>query len=59
MSLQPKIVGERHYSIISDYIGRPVQVYDDKGNVVWLADYDIYGNLRILHGRGSSFLSAS
>ena len=45
-----KIVGERHYSIISDYIGRPVQAYDDNGNIVWQADYDIYGNLRNLHG---------
>ena len=45
-----KIVGDTHYSIISDYIGRPVQTYDDKGNIVWQADYDIYGNLRNLHG---------
>ena len=45
-----KIVGDRHYSIVSDYIGRPVQAYDDKGNVVWQVDYDIYGNLRNLHG---------
>ena len=45
-----KIVCERHYSIISDYIGRPVQAYDDNGNIVWQADYDIYGNLRNLHG---------
>ena len=45
-----KIVGDKHYSIISDYIGCPVQAYDDKGNVVWQADYDIYGNLRNLHG---------
>ena len=45
-----KIVGERHYSIISDYIGRPVLAYDDNGNIVWQADYDIYGNLRNLHG---------
>ena len=45
-----KIVGDRHYSIISDYIGRPVQAYDDNGNIVWQADYDIYGNLRNLHG---------
>ena len=44
-----KIVGERHYSIISDYIGRPVQAYDDNGNIVWQADYDIYGNIRNLH----------
>ena len=45
-----KIVGERYYSIISDYIGHPVQSYDDNGNVVWQADYDIYGNVRNLHG---------
>ncbi|VTY04951.1 Putative deoxyribonuclease RhsC [Prevotella melaninogenica] len=45
-----KIVGERHYSIISDYIGRPVQAYDDNGNIVWQADYDIYGDLRNIKG---------
>ena len=45
-----KIVGDRHYSIVSDYIGRPVQAYDDNGNIVWQADYDIYGNVRNLHG---------
>ena len=45
-----KIVGDRHYSIVSDYIGRPVQAYDEKGNIVWQADYDIYGNVRNLHG---------
>jgi len=45
-----KIVGDRHYSIINDYIGRPVQAYDDNGNIVWQADYDIYGNIRNLHG---------
>ena len=45
-----KIVGDRRYSIISDYIGRPVQAYDDNGNIVWQSDYDIYGNLRNLHG---------
>ena len=45
-----KIVGDKHYSIISDYIGRPVQAYDDDGNIVWQADYDIYGNVRNLHG---------
>ena len=47
-----KIVGDTHYSIISDHIGRPVQAYDDNGNVVWQTDYDIYGNLRNLHGCG-------
>ena len=45
-----KLVDDKHYSIISDYIGRPIQAYDEKGNIVWQADYDIYGNLRNLHG---------
>ena len=26
-----------------DNVGRPVQAYDEKGNIVWQADYDIYG----------------
>ncbi|WP_346748067.1 RHS repeat domain-containing protein [Prevotella jejuni] len=25
-------------------------MYDDNGNIVWQADYDIYGNVRNLHG---------
>ena len=45
-----KLVDDKHYSIVSDYIGRPVQAYDDNGNIVWQADYDIYGNVRNLHG---------
>ena len=45
-----KIVGDKHYSIVSDYIGRPVQAYDDNGNFVWQADHDIYGNVRNLYG---------
>ena len=45
-----KLVDDKHYSIISDYIGRPAQAYDDNGNIIWQADYDIYGNLRNLHG---------
>ena len=45
-----KLVDDKHYSIISDYIGRPVQAYDDNGYIVWQADYDIYGNLRNLNG---------
>ena len=43
-----KLVDDKHYSIVSNYIGRPVQAYDD--NIVWQADYDIYGNVRNLHG---------
>ena len=40
-----KLVGGKRYGIVSDYIGRPVQAYDEHGTPVWQADYDIYGNL--------------
>ncbi|WP_169051681.1 hypothetical protein [Flavobacterium sp. H122] len=36
-----KIQGEERFSIISDYIGRPVQCYNEKGALVWETDYDI------------------
>lgn len=40
----------RIYSIISDYIGRPVQAFDKTGSLIWETDYDIYGRLRNLQG---------
>ncbi|KQO22483.1 hypothetical protein ASF10_08895 [Flavobacterium sp. Leaf82] len=45
-----KIIGEHKFSIINDYIGRPIQVYNEVGDVVWETDYDIYGGLRNLKG---------
>ena len=45
-----KLVGGKRYGIVSDYIGRPVQAYDEHGTPVWQADYDIYGNLLNLNG---------
>lgn len=45
-----KLVNNERFSIVSDYLGRPVQVFDDTGQVVWQTDYDIYGGLRNLEG---------
>lgn len=45
-----KIQGEKKYSIISDYVGRPIEAYDWEGSKVWETDYDIYGKLRHLKG---------
>ncbi|WP_082036998.1 HNH/ENDO VII family nuclease [Flavobacterium sp. MEB061] len=45
-----KIVGDEKISIINDYIGRPIQAYNEKGDLVWETDYDIYGDLRNLKG---------
>ena len=41
-----KIQDGESYTIISDYMGRPVEAYDSYGTIVWQGDYDIYGNLR-------------
>ena len=45
-----KIVGERRYSIISDYLGTPVEAYDEEGRRVWARELDIYGRVRIEQG---------
>ena len=45
-----KLINGERYSIASDYIGRPVQCFDDTGEVVWETDYDIYGRLKDLKG---------
>ncbi|MFT9820081.1 hypothetical protein [Lysinibacillus sp. NPDC056185] len=38
-----KITNEGNYSIISDYLGTPVEAYDEVGNKIWSAELDIYG----------------
>ncbi len=45
-----KIAGGRSYSIVSDYIGRPTNVFDEDGECVWQAEFDIYGRIRNLKG---------
>ena len=40
------MLGDKSYSIISDYLGRPAQAYDDKGELVWQVEFDIYGRIR-------------
>ncbi|MCC9073889.1 hypothetical protein LNQ49_20090 [Flavobacterium sp. F-65] len=45
-----KIIEGAKYSIINDYIGRPIQVYSEVGQLVWETDYDIYGGLKDLKG---------
>ncbi len=41
-----KLVGDEVYSIVSDYLGTPIQAYDRTGNQVWERELDIYGKLR-------------
>ena len=41
------------FSIVSDYLGTPIQAYDKQGNKVWEQELDIYGRQR---KRPSSFI---
>ena len=45
-----KITNEGNYSIISDYLGTPVEAYDEQGNRVWSAELDIYGRVKEFTG---------
>ena len=36
--------------IISDYLGTPVEAYDEEGQRVWARELDIYGRVRIEQG---------
>ena len=45
-----KLINGERYSIVSDYIGRPVHCFDDNGEMVWETDYDVYGRLKKLNG---------
>lgn len=40
-----KIQGEKSCSIVSDYLGTPIQMYDEQGNKVWDCTLDIYGKV--------------
>ncbi len=45
-----KITNEGNYSIISDYLGTPVEAFDEQGNRVWSAALDIDGRVMELIG---------
>ena len=41
-----KIEDGKLQSIITDYLGTPVEMFDKDGNQSWSVDYDIYGKIR-------------
>jgi RHS repeat-associated protein len=49
-----KILNGNTYSIITDHLGTPHSMFDEKGNKVWEGILDIYGRSRTLHGNGSA-----
>lgn len=49
-----KITEEKQYSIITDYLGTPVQMYDEQGTLSWQAQLDVYGKVRTFEGSSLS-----
>ncbi|MGY3187371.1 RHS repeat-associated core domain-containing protein [Lysinibacillus sp. TE18511] len=45
-----KFTNKGNFSIISDYLGTPVEVYNEEGNTVWSAELDIYGRVKEFTG---------
>lgn len=44
-----KVENNKVQSIITDYLGTPVEMFDADGNQTWSVDYDIYGKVRKQH----------
>ena len=49
-----KIVDGEQFSIITDYLGTPVEMYNIQGEKTWQAEYDIYGKIRTFEGSSLS-----
>ena len=44
------------FSIVSDYLGTPLQAFDNNGNKVWEQELDIFGRKRRTGNNKSSFI---
>ena len=49
-----KIQEGKQYSIVSDYLGTPIQMYDEQGNKTWDCTLDIYGKVLAID-KGTEF----
>ena len=43
-----KIIDGEQFSIVTDYLGTPVEMYNSQGERTWAVEYDIYGKVRKL-----------
>ncbi len=49
-----KIKGDKKYSIVTDHLGTPVQMYKDNGSLFWESELDSYGKVRVEKGEVGS-----
>ncbi|RRJ54792.1 RHS repeat protein [Paenibacillus oralis] len=47
-----KITANGTYSIITDHLGTPVEIYNERGERVWSCELDIYGNVQNIYLKG-------
>ncbi|WP_419867824.1 RHS repeat-associated core domain-containing protein [Chryseobacterium sp. CT-SW4] len=45
-----KFINDTKYSILSDYLGTPIQAFDETGKLIWERELNIYGNTRTEKG---------
>jgi RHS repeat-associated protein len=45
-----KLTANGNFGIITDHLGTPLSMYDQKGGTVWSADLNVYGEIRNLRG---------
>lgn len=48
-----KITSQGNYSIISNYLGTPVEAYDEEAKQVWSAELNVYGRVEAFTGEKS------
>lgn len=51
-----KIDNNENYSIITNHLGTPIEMYDLEGEIAWSAELDIYGNIKKQEGDYDSCL---
>jgi RHS repeat-associated protein len=49
-----KLKGEKQYSIITDHLGTPIQVFKDDGSLIWEGELDSSGKLRMEKGESGT-----
>ncbi|UOQ55547.1 DUF6531 domain-containing protein [Hymenobacter cellulosivorans] len=45
-----KLAGQKRYSILTDHLGTPLEMVDERGHSSWNAQLGSYGQLRLLEG---------
>ena len=45
-----KLAGQKRYSVLTDALGTPLELVDERGTTAWSAELNSYGRVRLLEG---------